>query len=182
MTQRWLKLGIVGRAHGLKGSFFVSGRDEEVAESVRTIRIGVDATTAKDLKIEQRFWQSGRPALKCEGISDRTTAETLTGQSVWVEAAQIHVDESKEYLLSDLKERRVVDSNGVPVGVVEEVYVSPSGGVNIIVLDEKKNADIEIPMVETYINMNFKRGEAVLHLVVPVDTFEEIWNERRAKK
>ena len=110
-----LKLGIVGRALGLQGFFFVSGRDD-----------------------------------------------------------------SKEFLLKDLMGRRVIDSDGVIVGDVEDVVPMPAS-INIVVAKLDKSADVDIPMISDYIDMSFQRGGKELKLVVPASTFEEIWNPRIKK-
>ena len=178
----WLKLGIVGRAHGLRGSFFVSARDEPIPASVHTVRIGDNPSELADIKIENRLWQSGRPVLKCDVASDRTSAELLTGKPLWCESSQVKVDDADEYLLSDMLNRKVLDANQITVGIVEDVYLAASGVVNLVVFDESRNADIEIPMIGAYVNMNFKRNESTLNLAVAAEVFAEIWNDRGKKK
>lgn len=175
---KWLKLGVVGRAHGLRGSFFISARDEVWPPTVNRVRITENPDECEDLVVEQSSWQSGRPVLKCLRIDDRTAAERLTGKPVWCDSSFITVDDQSEFLLSDIKGRIVFDSLGETMGVVEEAYLSPSGTVNLIVFNASKNADVEIPLVGRYIDMEFRRGESSLRMHVPVDTFEEIWNPR----
>ena len=175
-----LKLGIIGRALGLQGSFFVSGRDEAIPDTVKVVKIGRTLETARDAEVISRGWQQKRPVMKCSLAGDRTAAELLTGMSIWVDESTVHVDNSKEYLLKDLIGRVVIDSDGSGVGVVEDVFQMPAS-INIVVVKDDQSADIDIPMIKDYVDMDFKRGGKELRLVVPVSTFEDVWNSRIKK-
>ncbi len=172
-----LKIGIVGRALGLQGSFYVSGRDEPMPESLKIVQIGRTVDTAKDAKILKSFVQNGRPVILCDLASDRSSAELLTGMSIWAESHLISVQDDKEFLLSDLKGRKVFDADGVLLGIVEDVIKMPAS-VNIIVVNPSGSSDLEIPVISDYVDMSFKRGENSLCLNVPGAVFEEIWNSR----
>ena len=176
----FLKLGIVGRALGLQGSFYVSGRDEPIPETVKTIKIGLRLEIARDAEIISVGWQKGRATIKCNIAHDRTAAELLTGMSVWTSEAQVKVENEKEFLLSDLIGRTVFDSDGVKLGVVEDVVRMPAS-TNIVVVNGDLSADVDIPVISDYVDMRFKRGDTAINLVVPLSTFEEIWNSRNKK-
>jgi ribosomal 30S subunit maturation factor RimM len=175
-----LKLGIVGRALGLQGFFFVSGRDEPIAPSIVAIKIGRTLDTARDAKVVTCGWQTNRPTIKCSLAGDRTAAELLTGMTIWAEETHVHVDDSKEFLLNDLIGRKVIDSDGMAVGVVEDVIKMPAS-INIVVVNLTQSADVDIPMISDYVDMSFQRGDKELKLAVPISTFEEIWNPRVKK-
>lgn len=176
----FLKLGIVGRALGLQGSFYISGRDEPIPNSIKNFKIGKTIETARDGKILTSGWQQQRPFIKCDLAADRTAAELLIGLTIWIEAKHVHVDDDKEFLLSDLKGRAVFDSDNVHFGSVEDVVVMPAS-INIVVVSLDLSADVDIPMISTYVDMEFKRGGTELKLLVPKDTFEEVWNSRIKK-
>ena len=176
----FLKLGIVGRALGLQGSFFVSSRDEAISDNVKAVKIGRTLDTARDAEVVSRGWQQKRPFMKCSLAGDRTAAELLIGMIIWVDESTVQVDNSKEFLLKDLVGRVVIDSDGCGVGVVEDVFQMPAS-INILVVNDQQTADVDIPMIKDYVNMDFKRGEKELRLVVPVSTFEEVWNPRVKK-
>jgi hypothetical protein len=53
--------------------------------------------------------------------------------------------------------------------------------INIIVLKPDESAEVDIPMISDYVDMNFDRGGSELKLMVPGDTFDEIWNARVKK-
>jgi ribosomal 30S subunit maturation factor RimM len=176
----FLKLGIVGRALGLQGSFYVSGRDEPIPDTVISVKIGRTLQTAREGQIISRGWQQGRPNIKCSLAGDRTASELLTGMTIWVDESQIKLDNSKEFLLKDLQGRTVIDSDGIVLGTVDNVIKMPAS-INIIVLKPDESADVDIPMISDYVDMNFDRGGSELKLMVPGDTFDEIWNARVKK-
>jgi ribosomal 30S subunit maturation factor RimM len=176
----FLKIGIVGRALGLQGSFYVSGRDEMIPESVKTIRIGSEAETAPEATVIKRGWQNRRPFLQCSLACNRTTAEGLVGRSIWAESSQIEVDDRREFLLQDLLGRTVIDVDGVVIGQIDDVVRMPAS-VNLTVINPQGDADVDIPMIADYIDMTFVRGGNELRLQVPAAAFEEIWNARSAK-
>jgi 16S rRNA processing protein RimM len=173
----FLKLGIVGRALGLQGSFYVSGRDEAIPDTVKMIRIGANAETGREAKVTSCGWQNKRPFLKCTLAADRTAAELLTGQSIWVEESQVQVDDRHEFLLRDLIGRMVIDVDGIVVGAIEDVVHMPAS-INLTVVNPAGSADVDIPMIPDYVDMTFARGGKKLHLVVQGSVFEEIWNSR----
>lgn len=175
-----LKLGIVGRALGLQGSFYVSARDEAIAATVKTVKIGRTLESARDAEITSRGWQQNRPTLKCSLAHDRTTAELLTGMTIWVEDSQVKVDDSKEFLLKDLIGRKVIDSDGSEIGLIEDVIKMPAS-INIVLVKSDGSADVDIPMISDYVDMKFGRGDKELKLMVPISTFDEIWNSRVKK-
>ena len=179
--KKWLKIGVVGRAHGLQGSFFVSSRDEAIPDSIKSIRIGKDISTAREFKVTQRTWQNNRPTLRCDGIVDRTAAEKLCGASVWAEESAVPVADAEEYLWSDVRGRTVIGSDDVVIGVIEDVY-QPAQSVNLVIVSPDGKRDVEIPMTRDYIDMSFVRGGHELRLMVPANTFEEVWNVRGGGK
>ncbi len=181
MNTKWIKLGVVGRAHGLRGSFFVSGRDEPLPDTLKKLIIGPTPETGVVATIEQCQWQNGRSIIKCDIATDRTSAEKWTGKQIWCDASAVVVDEETEYLVSDLKGRVVVDSDGKEFGVVDDVAVMPAS-VNLIVVNADASADVEVPMIATYVDMSFIRGEKTLALAVPGDTFADVWNPKVKKR
>jgi 16S rRNA processing protein RimM len=176
----FLKLGTVGRALGLQGSFYVSGRDEAFPANIKTILIGRSAEDAKLAQVISVSWQRDRPLIKCSLAGDRTAAEALRGLSIWVKSSEIEIDDSKEFLLKDLVGRSVYDCENIEMGSVADVVIMPAS-INLIVLNQAKSADVEIPVIPAYVDMNFERNDNRLKLVVPASTFEEIWNARKKK-
>lgn len=176
----WLKIGRVGRAHGLRGDFFVSGRDEPIPKSYGKLLIGDVPESARPTTIEKLGWLNERPVLKCSLASDRTAAEQLSGQPIWVAASAVQVDNAKEYLWSDLEGRQVNDARGVCLGRVRSVYNAGAG--DVIEIEDQVGRLLDVPMIAQYFDMSFTRGESELTLVVTADFFNELWQDVRPPK
>jgi 16S rRNA processing protein RimM len=80
-TPAQLSAGRIGRAHGLDGSFYVTG------PTPRLLTLGRSLTVAgRALEIVRRAGTKARPIIRLEGIGDRAAAEALRGTELTVEA------------------------------------------------------------------------------------------------
>jgi 16S rRNA processing protein RimM len=78
-----LTAGRVGRAHGLDGSFYVTG------PLSRLLTLGASVEVAgRSTEIVRRSGTEQRPIVRLGGIEDRAGAEALRGQPLTVHAAQ----------------------------------------------------------------------------------------------
>jgi hypothetical protein len=66
------------------------------------------------------------------------------------------------------------------VGRVEDVLKQPAS-INMLVVNQEKKADLEIPVIADYVDMGFRRGERLINLKVDKSVFDEIWNTRGKK-
>jgi 16S rRNA processing protein RimM len=104
--------GLVGRAHGLDGSFYV----EDAAEP---LEVGAEVTVAgRSGRIERRAGTDARPIVRVSGIDDRSVAEALRGERIVVAGGDLA---EGEYLSADLVGCRVPG-----VGDVRRVVPGPS--------------------------------------------------------
>jgi len=118
----------------------------------------------------------GRPVITCDVCISRETAESLRGLDVWVAAVKVKVDEEREYLWRELIGRQVYDPSQAVVGSVNKIC--NYGTADIVVVVHAEKGELEIPLVETYFEMSFKRTDRHLTLVVPIDTFEGLWTKQ----
>jgi 16S rRNA processing protein RimM len=172
VQKRWIQLGIVGKAHGLNGAFFVSGRDEELPE-VKTLLIGPSQEKSREFKVKVIRWQNDRPVLQCEEIKSRTEAEALTHQKIWADRDSLEIDDDEEYFFSDVIGKKIVDIEGKDFG--EIVDMVNYGATDIAIIEDGKGRTAEIPFVDAYFNMDFDIDDEVLHLLVASDVFDEVW-------
>lgn len=173
MQKRWIQLGIVGKAHGLNGAFFVSQRDEELPENLKALRIGASQEKAVDYKVKAVRWQNDRPVLHCEGISSRTDAEAMTHFKIWADRDVLEIDEDDEYFWSDVIGKKIKDSSGVDFGEITDMV--NYGASDIAIIQDGKGRTAEIPFVDVYFNMEFELEDEYLHMLVTADTFDEVW-------
>lgn len=175
MTKRWIQLGIVGKAHGLNGAFFVSQRDEELPEELKDLRIGTDPEKAKTYTIKATRWQSDRPVLHCQEITTREGAEALCHQLIWADRDAMEIDEDEEYFWSDVIGKKVKDSDGVFFGTIKDVV--NYGASDIVTVVDDKGRIAEIPFVDFYFDMDFDLDGEEIQMVVLADVFDDVWTQ-----
>lgn len=167
-------IGTIGRPHGLRGAFFVSGRDEPVPSVYREVWIGAAPGVARCVKIVRSFLQAGRPALIVDGAADRTAVEALTGQTVFVERSRLeHAREPEALLYSDVDGAEVVDQSGVTLGRVRGIYETGASPVAEVLSADGERA-VDIPLVALYVDFR-KTRRGLLVLAVAGSLFEELW-------
>lgn len=151
----WLNAGVVGRPHGLDGSFHVVRPVAGLLAVGTAVRVG-----GSERRIERRAGFDARPILRLEGDQDRSAAEALSGQDILVAregAAELGPD---EWWAEDLEGCAVSDS-GREVGVVTRLLELPScevlevaraaGGPALLVplvTDAVRDVDLERRVIE----------------------------------
>jgi 16S rRNA processing protein RimM len=112
--------GVVGRPHGLDGSFYV-GMPE-----VALLALGVTVTIAGgERAIVRRAGTDRRPIIRLEGCDDRDGAEALRGQELHVEAGPRPALGPDEWWAEELEGARVFDGER-ELGVVRRLMALPS--------------------------------------------------------
>jgi len=171
----WIRLGTVGKAHGLRGAFFVSDRDDPLPTSLKKIRVGDDPKNLKDARVSEIAWRSGRPVMSCSLYSDRTAAEVMIGQAVWGHVAELAWRSDQEFLWDEVIGIPIVDPDGEAFGTITSLY---SNGPNtIMVVQGQSGKQLELPVVEAYVAMTRDQHQRWhIALVVPASTFDEMWS------
>lgn len=123
-------VGIVGRAHGLRGDVSVDLRtDEPEVRFAPGSVLGVEGSSAKLTVAAMRDGAAGRLVVRFAEACDRTVAEGLRGR---VLVARVEANErpiggdSEEYYDRQLRGLRVVSADGIEVGLISEVIHLPS--------------------------------------------------------
>ena len=177
----------VGRPHGLRGAFFVSGREDLIPAAYGEIYIGHVPEEARPGKILGSLWQSQRPVLKCSLASDRTQAELLTNQTIFVLESRLRqVVGPSGILWRDLEGAQVLDSDGVFLGVISQVYNSGASDIVEVQAELRPSQEagsrrvVDIPLIGDYIDLAQALDlgpPVVLRLKVPAVFFEDLWQE-----
>ena len=109
---RQVSAGIVGRPHGLDGSFHVSHASED-------LDVGTEVEVAgRRTVVERRAGTPARPIVRLRGVDDRDAAGELGGERLLVAAGEL---EEGEYLTEDL-----VGCEVPGLGTVRRVVPAPS--------------------------------------------------------
>ncbi len=112
--------GVVGRPHGLDGSFYVGQPDASL------LALGVTVTLAGGERvIVRRAGTDRRPIIRLEGCEDRDGAEGLRGQQLHVDSGPRPALGPDEWWAEELEGARVFDGER-ELGVVRRLMALPS--------------------------------------------------------
>ena len=123
-------VGIIGRAHGLRGDVAVDLRtDEPEVRFAPGSVLGTEGSSSTLTVAAMRDGAAGRLVVRFVEAPDRTAAEGLRGRvlTALVDAHQRPAgDDPEEYYDRQLRGLRVLDADAHEVGVVSEVIHLPS--------------------------------------------------------
>ena len=147
----FVKIGIIGKAHGLGGLFFLSGRDSLFEHKVSYVYIE-RAGSYKKMRLAQILVRGGKTVLGLDRIKSREDLSSYQGASVYIRRDEINLDNS-EYLWSDLIGKRVVDCNQNPLGTVFKL--DNFGASNIVSIKDESDRTWMVPFTEEFFDMDF---------------------------
>lgn len=114
---RAVSAGRVGRAHGLDGSFYVTGARPRLLAVGMTVRVAGRAAV-----VARRAGTDNHPIVRLEGIEDRTAVQDVRGLELTVERADAPSLGEGEWWASELEGCEVLDGErlvGIVTGLVE---------------------------------------------------------------
>jgi len=136
-----LQAGRVGRAHGLDGSFYVTG------PRPRLLTLGAAVKVAgRTAVILRRAGTDQRPIVRLEGVEDRLAAEGLRGATLMVESSQAPALAKGEWWAHELEGCEVVDGERL-LGTVARVIELPSCEA-LEVRPQEHGEPLLVPMVK----------------------------------
>lgn len=193
VTDEWQQAGKIGKAHGLKGHFFVSGRpslfpsclDEIILKptqdrqdpSLKTQKPGEE--TQKRVKVrdihttlcETRVVKN-RSILKVDCAQDRTAIEALCGMEIWIQ------EKKDKQELSDLVyERTVFSSDNQVVGRIESVLNYGAGDV-VAIHNAHSKKSLELPLNDSFFKLTpeaLNEQADKLYLLEEAEALAELW-------
>lgn len=140
--------GRVGRAHGLDGSFYVTGAHSRLL-TLKTSVVVAGRTT----EIVRRAGTEEHPIVRLQGIEDRRSAEALRGLEMMVDLASAPPLAEGEWWASELEGCEVVDGKR-HVGRVVRLIELPSCEALEVRLEhvgtddvKRVTSDLLVPMV-----------------------------------
>jgi 16S rRNA processing protein RimM len=155
-TEHWLRAGVVGRAHGLDGSFHVAEPVAALLELGGEVRLGETRR-----QIVRLAGHEARPIVRVEGCEDRSAAEALRGQELMVPRDVAPELENDEWWATDL-EGCVVRDGDREVGVVARLLALPS--CEVLEVSRPGGPDLLVPLVTDAV-----RDVDLEHGVIDVD-------------
>ena len=153
-----LLVGRVGRPHGLDGSFYVAQPNPQLLAAGASVLI-----EDRPRMLVRRAGTDRRPIVRLEGCEDRSGAQALHGQEMFVARSQAPDLGPDEWWAEDLEGCAVHDS-GQPVGTVRRLLALPSCEV-LEVARGNGAADLLVPLVSDAVrSVDLERNEIDIDL------------------
>lgn len=184
---KYLRLGKVGKAQGLKGHFYVSDRDERLPQ-IKEVFLAQTPLELKGFKVRSQSWTGERNTLSLVGIDDRTAAESFLHKDIWMPRADLRL-KTNEVLWVDLEGLEVFASDETSMGHVRCIANYGASDIVEIVKDGKL---ISLPLNADYFDLSFyetahrvenktthehETSIGPLRLVQDAAFFSEYWEE-----
>ncbi|HKG16210.1 MAG TPA: ribosome maturation factor RimM [Solirubrobacteraceae bacterium] len=135
----WLTAGVVGRPHGLDGSFLVQRARSELLEEGASVSVA-----GRAVRIVRRAGMASRPIVRLEGCEHRDDAAGLRGEQLMVARQRAPQLGTGEWWAEDLEGCRVVDDQR-PVGVVRRLVALPS--CEALEVERDEGGELLVPLV-----------------------------------
>ncbi len=149
--------GTVGRAHGLKGEFYLDLLPNGISYLTGGERFFLDRQGADDpqpIVLERAGGTDTRPLLRLAGVDSREAVIALQGSVVLASGSDL--DEGADhYPVSELLGLRAV-SGGVELGVVTEVLMNPAH--DILQIDSSDGVRSLVPFVAELVDVDREQG------------------------
>ncbi len=116
----WLRAGVVGRPHGLDGSFHVAEPVADLLSAADTVRVA-----GANRAVERLAGYDRRPIMRVAGCADRAAADALRGEEIMVGRDRARELEPDEWWAADLEGCAVRDGERA-VGTVTRLLALPS--------------------------------------------------------
>jgi 16S rRNA processing protein RimM len=145
--ERPVEVGRIVRPHGIRGEVIVRryGETPGVLEQGSSLQVGPSGTTlrVRAARPHQQFW-----IVSFEGVTDRTTAETLAGAALKVEADRLPPLPEDAYYNFQLIGMRVRTVGGEDLGILEEIVETGAQDVYVV---RGKGREILLPALREVI-------------------------------
>ena len=147
-----LQFGYVSRAHGLDGEIVIKTFDpsSEVLDEIDRLKLKLRDGTEREYAIEEVADSPGADLrVLLEGVSNRPTAETLVGSTVFVFREDLEAPAEGEFFQGDLLGLVASDPQGAALGTIEEIW--NTGPVPNLVVRGGPSGELLIPFAEDFV-------------------------------
>jgi 16S rRNA processing protein RimM len=161
---RYLAIGRVVRAHGLKGEISVTVLTEfpERFEIIEQVYLG-DQFEATPYPLKSYRWHKDNVLLTLSGITNRDEAETLKGQLVQVPIEEAMPLPDGAYYHYQLVSLEVVTTAGERLGVLSEVMET---GANDVYVVDNEGKEILLPAIADVVkSIDMEKGRIVVEVI-----------------
>ena len=133
-TTRYLTLGQVASAHGVRGGLRVNTFTEppQALLEHELWHLVSASGQQKDLRLKAGDAYRDQLRVELEGVTDRDAALALAGWWVQVDRSQLAAPAAREHYREDLVGLAVVNEEGVALGTVSHFVDLPAGAVMVV--------------------------------------------------
>ena len=168
--KEWRPLGKVGKAHGLKGAFYLTSHDRSLSPKHEEIAVGETLAQALVTRLRTSREHCHKNLVELEAIKDRTQADQLRDMTIWGKTSVM------EHPTSWLIGKQVLDSQGIELGSVESIY--NYGASDILEITSSEHGSLQIPFIPHYFAETLDSSLPTVSLLVTQDFFSELWAEK----
>ncbi|MFN8458040.1 MAG: ribosome maturation factor RimM [Anaerolineae bacterium] len=161
---RYLAIGKIIRAHGLRGELSVAVLTEfpERFDTTEWVYLGNEAEATAYRLVSYR-WHQENVLLTLAGVTDRTQAEALRGQFVQIPVAEAAVLPEGSYYLYQLIGLNVQTTTGEFLGTISNILET---GANDVYVVEHNGREILLPAIpEVVKSIDLPQGMMVIELI-----------------
>lgn len=138
-------VGLVGSARGLKGELRVKSFTAD-ASALASYGPLTDETGTKVFELKVTGKHKEQLVVRIKGVNDRTAAEALNGQKLYIERGLLPKPEEDEFYFSDLQGLDAELLDGTPFGRVIEA--DDFGGGPFIEVKTKSHGTVLVPFTK----------------------------------
>lgn len=161
---RYLAIGKIIRAHGLRGEVSVTILTEfpERFDTTEWVYIGNEYEAIAYRLISYR-WHQDNVLLTLDGVTDRTQAEALRGQFVQIPIAEAVVLPEGSYYLYQLIGLKVQTTSGEFLGTISNILET---GANDVYIVEHDGREVLLPAIPEVIkSIDLQQGLMVIEVI-----------------
>jgi 16S rRNA processing protein RimM len=132
--ERWIAIGRIGRAKGLRGEVRVEVYNPEshILEKIRTIAAGTDPNDLTEFSIRNLAQQAKSLVVSFDHVETREAAEGLTGRELFVRRSELPELPEGEYYWCDLIGCEIVSESGERLGTLRKILPTPANDIYVI--------------------------------------------------
>lgn len=155
----WIIVGRFGRPHGVKGVItvisFTEPRDNILRYSPWYVSINKNWQPVKLVRVEMN---NKSILAQIDGYDDREQVAELTNIEIAIKPEQLPALKPGEYYWHQLVGKKVVNSQGITLGIVKEIM--PTGSNDVLVVEGEKR--YLVPYLPEQFNVQVNEQEGVI--------------------
>lgn len=163
----FIEVGRITKAHGIRGEICIDYNADSPDLLWDAVYLAPNTETPpKAYKLKKLRLHQGRPLLTLEGVPDRTAAELLRGQGVFIPAARLPELAPDEVYLRDLPGLKVFtrgeDGSAAPLGVLSRVDMQ--AGQELWTITTPDGQEALFPATEEFVEaIDIEAGSVVIN-------------------